>query len=65
MAGNGIANRAWPAGSIPRTVKKLSWDDESDSPQSNKVHQKQKLTNLKKYHFLNKHNLKSIFFFSD
>ncbi|XP_073972027.1 protocadherin Fat 4-like Cad96Ca [Rhodnius prolixus] len=29
-----MTNRVWPAGSIPRTVKKLSWDDESDSPNS-------------------------------
>lgn len=25
----------WPAGSIPRRVKKLSWDDESDSSHKN------------------------------
>lgn len=30
----------WPAGSIPRRVKKLSWDDESDSShKNNKVDQ--------------------------
>lgn len=29
----------WPTGSIPRRVKKLSWDDESDSPhRNNKVY---------------------------
>ncbi|BES97298.1 CA [Nesidiocoris tenuis] len=32
-----MSNRVWPAGSIPRTIKKLSWDDESDSPHSNKT----------------------------
>ncbi|XP_014245575.1 protocadherin Fat 4 [Cimex lectularius] len=27
-------NRIWQAGSIPRTIKKLSWDDESETQQS-------------------------------
>ncbi|CAH1399286.1 unnamed protein product [Nezara viridula] len=36
--GGTLQNRVWPPGSIPRTVKKLSWDDESDSsPGGNKV----------------------------
>ncbi|KAF6212648.1 hypothetical protein GE061_013174 [Apolygus lucorum] len=35
--GPSLTNRVWPAGSIPRTIKKLSWDDESDSPHSNKT----------------------------
>ncbi|KAL1140379.1 hypothetical protein AAG570_000311 [Ranatra chinensis] len=37
MTSNGVGTRAWPVGSMPRTVKKLSWDDESDSPQSNQT----------------------------
>lgn len=37
---NNIQNKGgitWPSGSIPRRVKKLSWDDESDSTHRNRV----------------------------
>lgn len=27
----------WPSGSIPRRVKKLSWDDETSTPSTPKV----------------------------
>lgn len=38
VGGGTLQSRVWPPGSIPRTVKKLSWDDESDSsPGGNKV----------------------------